>query len=144
MELTTSADTLQQRHFHEAQDADTESDVEDPGVANLLLARTRGQSGQKAEKRPLADDRRSKRKAKRKRRRLRSDGSSSDAPGSGDEQPAKVSEEHLEDGQDRRLLSEAGRKAAMERNARDGGISWNMMHVENVKGKVSNANKGFT
>jgi len=131
---SSSADAMENKAV-EAEDADTESDAEDPLVGNFLLAQTRGQSGQKAEKRPLIDDRKSKRKAKRKRRRLCSDSSSSAAPGFGDDQP--VSEERLED--DRRLSSDAARQ-----KARDGGISWSMMHVESVKGKVSNANKGFT
>lgn len=139
-ELAMSVDTSQPRRFHEVEGADTESDAEDNMLANAQLARARAPSGPKAEKRLSADERKSKRKAKRKRRRPRSGGSSSAAPCSGDEHPGKlVSEEHFENGQERRLLSDATRQ-----KARDGGISWNMMHVESVKGKVSNANKGFT
>lgn len=87
----------------------------------------------KAEKRSAQEDKRRK-KAKKKRKRRDSSESDEDKPASNDESQ----EDEL------RVKGPSGPSEIEKKKARDGGISWNVMHVENVRGKVSNANKGFT
>merc|ERR1719433_380624 len=83
------------------------------------------------ETRPNADERRRK-KTKRKKHKRRGSSESDDDKSASQDEPDEA-ESRLD------RMPENARK-----QARDGGISWTMMHVESVKGKVSNANKGFT
>uniref|UniRef100_A0A7S4WIJ5 Uncharacterized protein n=1 Tax=Alexandrium monilatum TaxID=311494 RepID=A0A7S4WIJ5_9DINO len=122
------------RRFREVGDAaDALEDDEDGGQeasSSAAAAAQRRLPPAKAERRHILDERRRKRAKKKRKRRDSSD--------SEDEKQASDDELHDEEARSK------GPSDMVRKQARDGGISWNVMHVESVKGKVSNANKGFT
>mmetsp|Transcript_26588 Transcript_26588/g.82773 ORF Transcript_26588/g.82773 Transcript_26588/m.82773 type:complete len:417 (-) Transcript_26588:97-1347(-) len=124
------------RRFREASDdSEEEGGGRKPGgqqaSSSAAAAVQRNPPPQKADARLVQED---KRRKKAKKKRKRRDSSLSD-----DSKYASQDEEVQEDDDRAKAPAEAAKK-----QARDGGISWNVMHVESVKGKVSTANKGFT
>eukprot|EP00416_Gambierdiscus_australes_P017549 CAMPEP_0171082158 /NCGR_PEP_ID=MMETSP0766_2-20121228/16927_1 /TAXON_ID=439317 /ORGANISM="Gambierdiscus australes, Strain CAWD 149" /LENGTH=421 /DNA_ID=CAMNT_0011539499 /DNA_START=7 /DNA_END=1269 /DNA_ORIENTATION=+ len=125
------------RRFREATDGDSsEAEAEAAASSSAALAAEiqRRALIAKAEKRAAFPEEKKRKKAKKKRNKKRESSPSEEEKSVTDEGGAAPDEDARARG-----LSDIARK-----QARDGGISWNMMHVESVKGKVSNANKGFT